>query len=401
LSCHNPYRRAAQAPLGLVVALPALFAAGQAAAANWEFAPRVSAGYIYNDNYRLELPGGEIEVSGGEVDAAATLRTIDPRTTFEITPRIDATFFPDEREQESTDYYLDGLFEDKTPRHKIGIAANFASEDVVRSELPNPNVGGGLGDPQSVDSGVTLQENRRDLVRVTPYFFYDMSQRTRLELQARYLDANFEKHYPGSQEDFSEFGASAGVAWLLSPRNSLTFRALGGRYETSFYTDSYGGEVEWGTDFSETSRMYISVGGLSTKPENGQSATNVIGGIGGEWTSQRNVLFIDFTRQITPISAGTVVARHQLRLRVNHEVSQRIGVLVSGRASRDEELEGLGTYPTRKYAAAEAGIEFRMTRALSVTATYNYRWQEYADEPSDASGNGFLIGLAWEPKRKD
>jgi len=401
LSCHNPHRRAAQSPLGLVVALPVLFAGGQAAAANWELAPRVSAGYLYNDNYRLEQAGGEIEVSGAEVEAAATLRTIDPRTTFEITPRIDATFFPDEREQESTDYYVDGVFEDKTPRHKIGIEANFASEDVVRSELPGPNVGGGLGDPQSTDSGVTLQENRRDLVRVSPYFSWDMTQRTRLELEARYLDANYDKHYTGSQEDFSEFGASAGLAWLLSPRNSLTFRALGGRFETNFYTDSYGGEIEWGTEFSETSRMYIRVGGASTKPENGVSSTNVIGGIGGQWTSQRNVLFLDLTRQITPISAGTVVDRYQLRLRLKHDVSQRIGVLVGGRASRDEEIQGLGDYPTRKYAAAEAGIEWRVLRALSVTATYNYRWQEYADEPSDRSGNGFLIGIVYEPKRPE
>jgi hypothetical protein len=26
-------------------------------------------------------------------------------------------------------------------------------------------------------------------------------------------------------------------------------------------------------------------------------------------------------------------------------------------------------------------------------------WQEYADEPSDASANGFLLGFIYEPKR--
>ena len=40
-----------------------------------------------------------------------------------------------------------------------------------------------------------------------------------------------------------------------------------------------------------------------------------------------------------------------------------------------------GTYPTRKYAAAEGGFEWRVLRNFAVTATYSYRWQEYADEP--------------------
>ena len=401
MSCHNLNRRAPYAPLGFVLALPSLFAGGQAGADNWELAPRVSAGYRYSDNYRLDLPGNEIQVSGGEGVAAVTLRNINPRTKIELTPRIDATYFPNERDQESTDYYLDGVLEDKTPRHTIGISAGFASEDVVRSELPSAVPGGDLGNPQSVDSGRTLQRNRRDLVRVTPYFSYDMTQRYRLELDARYLDANFEKHFPGSQEDFSDYGASAGISYLFSPGTSLTFRALAARYTTTFDTDSYGAEVEWGKDFSELSRMYIRVGGQETKPENGERNDNVTGGIGGRWMSQRNVLFIDLTRQITPISAGTVVARHQLRVRIDHDISQRIGLLFSGRASRDEEIKGLGTYPTRKYAAVEAGVEWRIQRYLALSATYNYRWQEFADEPSDASANGVLIGIEYEPKRRD
>jgi hypothetical protein len=401
LSCHNPNHGAAHAPLGVVLALPALFAGGQASAENWEIAPRVLAGYRYSDNYRLAVPGGEIEVSGGEADAALTLRNLNPRTKFEITPRITATYFPDEPEEESTDYYLDGILEDTTPRRKIGIVAGFSSEDVVKSELPSADIGGDLGDPQSVDSGRTVQHNRRDLVRVTPYFSYDLTERYQMSLGARFLDANYEENFPGSQQDFSDYSANAGLSWRFSPRTSLTFRALAARYETVFYTDSYGGEIEWGTDFTETSQMYIRVGAEQTKPENGVSDSNVIGGIGGRWTSERNVLFIDFTREVTPISAGTVVERHQLRVRLDHDISQRIGVLVSGRASRDEELEGLGTYPTREYAAVEAGIEWRIQRALSITASYNYRWQEYDDEPSDRSANGFLIGLVYEPKRLD
>ena len=45
------------------VGLPLALAACSATAANWEIGPRVQAGYRYNDNYHLEQPGGEVEVS--------------------------------------------------------------------------------------------------------------------------------------------------------------------------------------------------------------------------------------------------------------------------------------------------------------------------------------------------
>ncbi len=51
--------------------------------------------------------------------------------------------------------------------------------------------------------------------------------------------------------------------------------------------------------------------------------------------------------------------------------------------------------------AVEGGFEWRVMRNFAVTATYGYRWQEYADELSDRSANGFLIGLVYEPRRLD
>src|SRR5688572_24512994 len=91
--------------------VPVALAACTATAANWETAPRVQAGYRYSDNYRLDLPSeGEIEVSGAEADVGVTLRTVDPRTNFEITPRINSTYFPDEKDEDSNNYYLNAAF---------------------------------------------------------------------------------------------------------------------------------------------------------------------------------------------------------------------------------------------------------------------------------------------------
>lgn len=386
-------------PMALPIAMAIAMAACSATAANWETAPRLEAGYMYNDNYRLDLPGQEVEVSGAQADASVTFRTVDPRTNFEITPRINATYFPDESDEDSNDYYLNAGFSDNTPRRRINVPFAYAQEDVVDSELPSAD-GGDLGQPTEGDSGRFVQRNRRDFFRLAPSLSYDISQRYRMELDAHYLQADFDNQLSGAQQDFSEVGAGAGFGLLTSPRSALLFRALALQYETTRTTDAYGGEVEWNTRYSENSRAYVRLGAQQTKPENGASDTNIIAGAGGQWASQRNRLFLDFTRSVGPVSAGTVVERHQLRLRLDHDVSQRFALRAGARLSRDEEIQN-GTYPTREYAIGEVGFEWRWMRAWSLIGTYNYRWQEYQDEPADASASSFMIGLVFEPKRAD
>lgn len=378
--------------------LPLVLVACSVSAANWEVAPRVQAGYRYSDNYRLSPPGQEIDVSGGEVDVGVTFRTVDPRTNFEFTPRINSTYFPDEKSEDATNYYLSAGFSDETPRRRFNVPFLYSQEDVVRSEFPDVDSGGDLGEPTEGDSGRFIQRNRRDFFRIAPTFEYDLSQRYRMELSAHYLDATFDRQLPGFQQDFSELGAGAAFGFLTTPRSALLVRAVAFQYETTTKTDAYGGELEWNTQYSPNSRAYIRLGAQQTEPERGASDTNFIAGVGGRWASERNALFLDFTRSVGPVSAGTVVERHQLRLRIDHDVSQRFALRLGARLSRDEQVES-GTYPTREYATGELGFEWRWQRQWSLIGTYNYRWQEYEDEPSDRDASSFLLGIVYEPKR--
>jgi hypothetical protein len=381
------------------IGVPLALAAVSATAANWEVAPRAQAGFRYSDNYRLYPQGQEVDVSGPEADVGVTFQTVDPRTNFEITPRINSTYFPDAKTEDANNYYLSGAFSDVTPRRRFNVPFMYSEEDVTRSELPDvAGGGGGLGEPTEGDSGRFIARNRRNFYRLAPQFQYDLSQRYRMELSAHYLNAEFDKQLQGFQQDFSEWGAGAGFGFLATQRSALLFRALMSEYETTTTTDAYGGEVEWNTQYSANSRAYVRVGALRTDPERGASDTNLTAGAGGQWTSQRNTLFLDLTRSVGPVSAGTVVERHQLRVRINHDVSQRFAVQVGARLSRDEQVDE-GTYPTRDYATGELGFEWRWQRQWSLVGSYNYRWQDYDDEPDNRDSNSFLIGVVYEPKR--
>jgi len=263
-------------------ALAALSVASAAHAANWEIDPRLQGGYRYDDNYRMSQPGDEIEVSGAEADATLLFRNVDPRTKIEIAPRVRATYFPDSTDEDSTDYFLRGSYQDTTPRRSMGVDANYAHEDVVRTEFTTEPQAP-LGSPD-VAATTTFLRNTRDLFQVRPSYSYDFNQRDSLEIEAQYTDARFANHFDGAQSDFSQANLGAGWTYQASERYSYTLRATAAHYKTVDTANAYGAEAEWGAQLSPRSRMYVRAGGQNTKPENQSAEVSWLGGWAlGDW----------------------------------------------------------------------------------------------------------------------
>jgi hypothetical protein len=376
-------------------------------AQNWEFDPRLQLGYEYNDNYRLDFPGQEIDVSGGMLDVRLPVKLVDPVRKAELSPRVRSTYFPDERDQDSNDYFLGGLYEQRTQRQTLGIEANWSRQDVIRSELPSSDIDGNLGDPTLGDAGRVLLRNKRDQLRVLPYWQYDLSQRHRLEAGAHYLDADYEDNSNGDpileryrQRDFTDAGINAGWGYAVTQRSRLTFRGRASHYKTVVDSDAYGAEVEWRSDYSETAHLYMRVGGQQTDIDrpNTSTETNVIAGLGGRWDWPTTNLFADLTRSVGPNSSGAVIERSELRLRMARAIQPRLSVLAGARATRDEAIDS-STYPQREYITGEVGFDWRFTRTWSLVGQYHYIWQEYADEPSDTASNAITLGVVYEPGR--
>ena len=82
-------------PSRLAFAVALALGAGAAARADavWEFTPKIEAGYLYDDNYRLTQPGTEIQVNGPMLDAALDMTTLTQTGQFTFTPRVRATYF--------------------------------------------------------------------------------------------------------------------------------------------------------------------------------------------------------------------------------------------------------------------------------------------------------------------
>ena len=192
--------------------------------------------------------------------------------------------------------------------------------------------------PSSGDSGRFVEHNTRNFVRVAPFFRYDVTQRQRLEFDAHYLRADFEKQFDGRAAGLQRGGRLGGLGLpvLRALLPDVARRSRRSTKRLSIPTPTAG--MCNGTRTSPRTRASTCVPVRSRRNRRTARATPTSSrGIGGSWNSQRNTLFVDLTRTVEPISAGTVVERYQLRMQIHHDVSPRISLMLGARASRDED----------------------------------------------------------------
>ena len=114
----------------------------------------------------------------------------------------------------------------------------------------------------------------------------------------------------------------------------------------------------------------------------------------------RNELFLDLSRNVGPSSAGEVIARDQLRLRFTRALTPRMNILAGVRGTHDDAIDSASTFQARSYATGDVGFEWRWREEVSLRVAYDYTWQEFRDDPSDATSSGAMLSILYEPQRQ-
>jgi hypothetical protein len=385
--------------------------ASVAAAAAWEYVPRVEVGAVYDDNYRLtDQPGQEIEVTGAALDAQVGFRNETQRTILEVTPRIHATYFPGESSEDSTDYFLTGSAERNSQRLRLRGEALLSDESVVASNLLAADFPGiDLGDTVSGDDGRVSVRNRRTLMNLVPSLGFDWTERRRVIASAHFTDASYDNDDVFEQVGYSDIGALGGIEFDTSERAVIALRASASVFSPDSSrpdTTRTGLDAEWRTRASETMRYYFRAG-LTRTERDSTGATPTLsdtafnGGVGVAWRWQVTDLVIDAVRSAGPSSSGSVVNRDELRFRITRAMSPKMAGHLALRGIRTESAVDDDVLPLRdrKYAAATAGLEWRWSRQYALVGSYNYTWQEFEGEPADATSNGVSLSVVYEPRR--
>jgi len=382
----------------------AILAAMPADAADWELNPRIEAGYLYDDNYRLTTPGSEIDVAGPLLDAEMEWRAITQISEFSFTPRVRATYFPDESELDAVDYFADLDWQRRGQRVNARLRGDFSYQDIVSSEQPDVDAGGDLGEPDLGDAGRVFAENRRMRFALRPSMSFDVSERRELRFEAGYTDVSFDEEISNAQVDYNTLDLAGGLLTRLSETSTLTARLRGARYDIDLReeTTGYGAELQWDRRSVTETRSYWRVGAQNVELEDGSSELTWLVGAGVNLIAGRNELFFDLSRNVGPSSAGVLVSRDQLRLRWTRAFTPRVSLIAGLRGTHDEDLDDtdLAAFTERSYATGDLGLQWRWQEEYTLRLTYDYTWQEFSDEVEDATSSGAMVSVTYQPLQR-
>jgi hypothetical protein len=378
----------------------------RAHADDWHWDPRVDLSGDYNSNYGLESGNVEnVSVAGTVLDAAMKVSVLDPTTKFEITPRVRALYFPGESQFDANDLYLNSQFQELWERANFTFNEFFWSQDILQSYLPSTNIGVPLGqNSPGADLAAVNQRVRQNLLLLTPTGTFDLSAREQLQAQVQYLGIDYSREIYNEVQNFRNFSGSIGLASAITAQSSVTIRGIAADLDptTGSGARTYGAEGEWDTHLSERMQAYAKLGVEHTSFDLAQygksSDTSISGGAGISRKFVAYDLFADFSRSVAPDSAGAVVARNDLRVRLEHKFTERASGYLGLRGIDQQALGNSIGFTGQRYGQAAIGVEWRWLRQFSIISEYAYTSFKEGDAQS-AGSNAVTITLRYEPHR--
>ncbi len=401
--------------LSLAFALAASAGAGAAGAADWQFDPYVEAGAQYNDNYTLSnVSAQKVDLSGAFIDAGIQWRANAPRSNWTFEPRIRSSFFPDESQFESTDYFFNLLGEQRGERSAIGLAAELNDQDIVQSQLPGAVLDNiDLGQGGGPDSGRILGDNRQTLIRARPYARFDLNERVQLNIEGRAEDVSFDRDVINNYVSYQTIGAAIAIDRRFTEASRFGLRLDYQQTDPDTgagQADLTGLQLRWDYQVGERLTAYMRGGAKRSKLERpgvvplsitSTTETTPLFAAGLRYGFLKSELLVDAKREVDANSSGFVVERNDLRVYYNHRFTTRFRAYAAAYLIDDESVTATGAYAPRRYYTGSAGLEWRFRQSLALLGQIDRSSQEFSGQTSSADGNSARISVLYRPRRRD
>lgn len=378
---------------------------GGSAIGETAFAPRITVSTEYDDNNRLTNdPAQEIEVTGAKLDAVMALESRSPTTEMRFAPRVRTTQYPGESDDSATDGFLDLRVTRKGERSGLSLDANYSNELTLGNFFPSFDLDPELGDLEpGTDTQAGDVNNRREFLRARGSVEWRLTERTALSIGAEQAQVSYDENDFFGRRDFSNFGSEIGLSYKVSETSSISVRGGLDRFDPDVgdEIDTTTFLVEYANNVDESYRFYVRAGAnlVDSFNELGNSTTETgfSGGLGVARQAEVTRIFFDVNYYVDPNESGTLVNRTQARLGFERRLSELLSLRLGVRYFGDDGAPGDDTYVGRSYASADVGLNYRMTKSLSVFGLYEFRTTE-TDGLDSAQSNRISIGFTWEPR---
>jgi hypothetical protein len=330
-------------------------------------------------------------------------------SSFGLTPRLRSTFYPDDPEEEADDQFLKLDWEHTSERTRSTFLADYQRATTLGRYFPKPTVADDdvLGEPEPGQGvGRFDVRNREERIQAYPEIGFTLTERTSLDLGAKYLDVTYDQQELGDREDFSSIVGLAALRFRTSDTASLALRGRYLQYEPESGADkeAYGVDAEWANGLSETAQVFVRGGVTRTRVDatnggaSGEWEEGFSGGAGVRWDFEVTRIFVDVDRDLDPNPSGTIVTRDQLRAQWSRRLGPMTTITVATRFIADSGATD-DDFVDREYAAATIGFDWRIARQWSLIGSYDYHWRDYDGSVSDAASNALSLGILYQPNR--
>lgn len=389
--------------------MPLLLAGASAAQAQqWFFSPEIGIGVQYVDNPRLEETGDTDSITGGVVNIGAAFHRNTQTSSMVIRPSIELERYSSGRNEDSDAYFLDFDGEKEGQRSNWRLRGNFRRQQVLRGETTSPEIDDiGVDDDLQTGTGQTFFRRERDMLRLSPGFTFDFTERTSVSANVNFLGVRYDTEAVGEAVDYTNVRADTAIGRALTPDSSVEFGVFAATYDPdgiSRETESLGARARYEKDVSDISSFFIEVGAQdaeiqsSNDAQNDVSETSFLWNMGYSRQLERTRWRFDLGQQVTPSGSGAIVERDLYRAIMHHQLRPRwtlglSAVFLNTDALGREDVGG--SLIDRDYLRTRATLSYQMTRNWTVEGRYSFTNQDFASIPGDAQEHAVRLWLVY------
>jgi hypothetical protein len=367
-----------RAAFACLFALPSL-----AVAAQWKVIPQLALRADTDTNRRLLLQPRQSE--SAVLDAALPIARSTEVSTLSLTPRVKVGRYSGDDTLDSEDLSATALYRRDGERHGFEFSGGFADDSTLVTELG--------------ETGLVEGNTRRRSIQASASLTKYLGTRHLLQYGLGASDVDYTHAAGTGLVGYRYPSASLLYVMSVTPRLDTTFLINGARLDvpdSQLVSNTRGAQFGFRFRISERLDLEARTGASSTRAR-GRSDSKQSFFSSLSWNDEISRLELSLSRGVEPNGRGILVNADDLRLAYSRDLTERLKLDTSVRASlREDVLFDLRSNEYR-YGAATLALWWRLDQNWTAGLTGIYSHQEYELAIGGAEGRRIGFSLAWMP----